>query len=580
MQTTFLIKGGTVVDGTGAAPYQADVRVKHGIIAEIGQGLERELRERVVDASGCYVTPGFFESHNHFDGPVWWMPTLEPMPGYGVTTSINGNCGFTAAPVHDDPAVRAEMVRIFSFFEDIPEKPFMDLLPWDWSKWSEYRHSMENRVKVPVNYAAFVGHLAIRLAVMGMDAWERAATPEEIKKMCAHLDDALSAGAIGMSSNLLDHDDQDRQVPTWKADDAEWTALMDVIERHDGAVMQVIVDYIARFNAAEQIEKLAKLLRGRSIRIQIAGAVPTVHYAQPGFASAMSAFQALKEEGLDVWAGYHHRNATGMVSFTSSLMFAQSNNYAWGEIISTQGEEAKLAMLADPEWRARGRAGWDQTFPQSPLGQPSEIELFESETGAGPIGLTLRDYMDRTGVEHPSDALADWVIENGVGAILRMSNLPHYEDALLAMFNEPKALGNLSDSGAHGKMFCGVGDNVLLLTEYVRDRKILKIEEAINILSGRPAAHFNMHDRGELKVGKAADIVVFNLDEIEQRPDEKRWDVPDGEGGRTFRYSRKAAPMRLTLVNGVATFDLGDFTGNFPGRFIGPANEEFAEAAE
>src|ERR1700722_10436948 len=144
-----VIRGGTVVDGTGGPAFKADVRIRDGFIDEIGAALEAGARERVVDAAGCLVTPGFIETHNHFDAPMWWMPTLDPMPGYGVTTSVNGNCGFTAAPVSDDPEVRLEMVKIFSFFEDIPIKPFMDVLPWDWRTWSEYKHSLQTRLKFP-----------------------------------------------------------------------------------------------------------------------------------------------------------------------------------------------------------------------------------------------------------------------------------------------------------------------------------------------------------------------------------------------------------------------------------------------
>jgi N-acyl-D-aspartate/D-glutamate deacylase len=132
-------------------------------------------------------------------------------------------------------------------------------------------------------------------------------------------------------------------------------------------------------------------------------------------------------------------------------------------------------------------------------------------------------------------------------------------------------VGNLADSGAHGKLFCGIGDNVLLLTKYVRDRKELSIETAIRILTGQPAELLGLNDRGLLKVGKQADLVVFNLNEIERRPQEKVYDVPDGEGGRTYRYSRAPAPMRLTMVNGVPTFDLGNFTGRFPGQYIAPS---------
>jgi N-acyl-D-amino-acid deacylase len=570
MQKSYLIKGGTVVDGTGAAPFAADIRVRGSLIAEIAPSLKAEPRERVIDASGCYVTPGFIESHNHFDAPMWWMPTLEPMPGYGVTTSINGNCGFAAAPVHEDPLVRKEMVDIFSFFEDIPDKPFLKLLPWDWRTWSEYKASLERNVKLPVNYAAFVGHIAIRLAVMGLDAWERAATPDEIAAMCRHLEDALEAGALGLSSNLLDHDNKDRPVPSQKAEDAEFSALLDVIARYPGATMQVIVDYFMRFTGSASVERITNLARGRGVRIQIAGGVPTLEFQAPMIPDAQAAHAKRKAEGLDIWVGYHHVSPTVVVNFTSSLVFAQSNNYVWNDIIAARTEEAKLALLCDPQWRERARESWGKTFPQSPMAYADQIELFESETYVGPTDIRLADYQRQKGIEHPSDALADWLLENGIGSTLRLTDWQRHEDALKRLFRDDRAVGNLADSGAHGKMFCGIGDNVLLLTKYVRDEHYLKIEEAVRILTGQPADHFGMQDRGVIKTGKQADIVVFDLAEIERRKDEKVYDVPDGEGGRTYRYSRAPAPMRLTMVNGVPTFDQGAFTGKFPGRCVGP----------
>src|SRR4051794_27381781 len=193
-----LISGGTVVDGTGAAPFPADIRIADGRIAEIGPNLQPNAGERIVDARGCHVAPGFIESHTHYDGTIWWQPELDPLPGYGVTTQIMGNCGFSAAPMSDDPGMRAEIAKIFSFFEDIPEKPFIEKLPWDWQSWSEYRRSMQTHVKTAANYGAFVGHLAIRLAAMGSEAWARSATPEEVARMVALLDDALKAGAMGL----------------------------------------------------------------------------------------------------------------------------------------------------------------------------------------------------------------------------------------------------------------------------------------------------------------------------------------------------------------------------------------------
>jgi N-acyl-D-amino-acid deacylase len=142
------------------------------------------------------------------------------------------------------------------------------------------------------------------------------------------------------------------------------------------------------------------------------------------------------------------------------------------------------------------------------------------------------------------------------------------EDMMTGLLKDPKAIGNISDSGAHGQMLCGIGDHINLLTEYARDKGLLTIEEAVHNITGKLADFFGFTDRGHIRVGRAADIVVFNLDEIERRPVERVFDVPDGKGGRTWRYTRPPAPMRLTLVNGVPTFDRGRFSGTYPGQVI------------
>ena len=153
------------------------------------------------------------------------------------------------------------------------------------------------------------------------------------------------------------------------------------------------------------------------------------------------------------------------------------------------------------------------------------------------------------------------------------------EAILNKLLVDTHSLANVSDAGAHGKLFCGAGYNVFLLTDYVRDRKVLSLEQGVHMLTGRLSGFFGLHDRGLIEVGKVADITVFNLDEIEMRPEKKIFDVWDGTGGRTYRYTRDAAPMRLTLVNGEPTFDRGEFTGRYPGEFIGPEVEGGAQMA-
>jgi N-acyl-D-amino-acid deacylase len=239
-------------------------------------------------------------------------------------------------------------------------------------------------------------------------------------------------------------------------------------------------------------------------------------------------------------------------------------------MVNAHGEEEKLRMLVDPDWRDRARESWNNQLPHSYLNDPSALTFRESETGYTPTGTTLADFMASTGIDHPSDALAEYLLTNGVGSLVLKRSLEIDEDIVVRLIKDPRSVGNISDAGAHGQLFCGAGDNVLLFTHYVRDRGLLTIEEAVHVLTGKVAGFLHLHERGILKEGYFADLTVFDLSEIERRPEEKVWDVSDGNGGRTYRYTRAPAPMRLTLVSGVATFDHGAVTGRFPGQFIAP----------
>ena len=576
-----LIKNGTVVDGTGAAPFAADVRLADGLITEVGPNLAAR-GERVIDATGCHVTPGFIESHTHYDGTMWWQNDLDPLPGYGATTMILGNCGFSPAPLHKYMPAQREMIGIFSFFEDIPEGPFMANLPWDWNKWSEYRASVERNVRVPLNYAAYTGHIAIRLAAMGVEAWERKATAEEIATMASLLDDALAAGALGMSDNMHDHDGQDRPVPTLMACDDEFNALFDVMERYPGCCYQVIVDTFMRMTGPANLERLSRLLSGRNIKVQIAGGIPTLEFQKPILPAMQESVRKMREAGVDVWPGFAHVSTTSTLSLVKSLIFAQSNDYVWHEVVLADDHHEKARLLADADWRARARESWDtKAWDHSPLKNPQELFLLDSENGAGPIGITLKEYADAKGL-HRSDAMAEWILANGTRSTVHMAPFPKDEELTIELMRDPRTVGNISDAGAHLQMLCGGGENALLLTQYVRDEKKLTLEEAVHVMTGKLAGHFNLTDRGVIAVGKRADIAVFNMAEIERRAMEKAHDVPDGRGGFTWRFTRAAMPTRLTLVNGVPTFENGQPTGEMPGQFLSPSNDDapLAQAAE
>jgi N-acyl-D-amino-acid deacylase len=565
-----LIRGGTVIDGTGASGFSADVRISNGVITEIGAQLAPRAGETLHDASGCYVAPGFIEAHTHYDATMWWQPDLDPLPGNGATTVILGNCGFAAAPMSPDKAAQMEMIKIFSFFEDIPIGPFLANVPWDWEKWSEYKASLTSRVKVPANYAIFVGHIAIRLAVMGCEAWDRVATPAEIARMAELLDDALAAGALGLSDNLHDHDGENRPIPTLVADDAEFTALFDVLERYPAASYQVIVDTAMRKTGPQSLERLERLLAGRRTRVQIAGAIPTLEFQKDILPAMEESVRKMRAAGVDLWPGYAHVSPTSTLSLVKSLIFAQSNDYVWHEVVLAETHEEKARLLADPEWRARARVSGDtMAWKHSPMNNPQDLYLVDSENGKGPLNITLKEFAESRGL-HRSDAMAQWILENGTHSTVHMAPFPKDEELTTRLLLDEKTVGNISDAGAHLQMLCGGGENILLFTKYVKGGMI-SLEQAVHVMTGKLANHFNLHDRGEIKVGKRADVVIFDLDEIEYRKMEKRWDVPDGKGGTMWRFTRPPAPMRLTLVNGIPTFDGTRFTGAMPGEFISPA---------
>lgn len=579
-----LIKNGTIVDGTGAERRAGDVRIQGDRIVEIGQDLDPREGEEQFDATGCIVAPGFIEAHTHYDATMWWQADLDPLPGIGATTIITGNCGFTAAPMSDDKDAQLEMVKIFSFFEDIPLEPFLKHVPWDWRTWSEYKASVKEKIRLPLNNAAYVGHIAIRMAAMGLDAWKRPATAEERKVMASMLDDALANGALGLSTNLLDHDGENRPIPTLVADDAEFSALFDVLDRYPNSTFQCIIDVaLMRDTGPAQTDRMAKLLKGRKLRTQLTGAIPTVAYQKYLLQPMRERVEQMRKDGIDVWPGYAHVPLTGQLSLYKSLIFAQSNDYVWHEVVLADGAEAKEKLLRDPEWRARARESWDtQCYPQSPMNNPGMLLLTKlgSDNGAGPF-CTLLEYAEELGL-HRSDAMAEWLLRNGVLSTVRMAPFDMDDEVVVDMIRDPKTVGNITDSGAHLQMLCGGGENLVYLTKYVRDQKAISLEEAVHSMTGKLANHFHLTDIGEVKTGRRADLVVFDFAEIEQHDMEKVYDVTDGKGGITWRYTRKPAPMKLTLVNGEATFRNGAYTGAKPGAFLEPAAvfEPTAIAAE
>jgi N-acyl-D-amino-acid deacylase len=555
-----IIRGGTVVDGTGAPGVVADVRVRGGLIAEVGPDLAVD-GEQEIDAGGAYVIPGIIDNHTHLDGAMWWDTGLDPLPASGNTSMVFGNCGNSIAPLAGDQ--RDEIVDLLCFLEDLPLEAFQRLVPWTWERWPEYVAALEGQ-PTSVHAGGYVGHLALRTYVMGPAAWERAATPEEVQQMCAVLDEGLAVGALGLSLNFFDRDRTLRLVPGFFADDDELLALFRVVARHRPATVQCITRFNDREHDVADAERMARLLKAAGgVRGQWPGIPMNVRDAdhRPVLWDAHHRIQA---DGADLWPAVAFKPLAPFFSFERSIVFQRVP--AWNEWVNGPAE-AKLTTLADPAWRDRARADWDNRTRSSlsRLDRPNEMILTESETGAGPVGISLEEFARQREL-HVSDALAEWVLANGVASLMVGTPEKLDEADIVRALREPRTLPNINDSGAHQQLFAAAGEHVYLLSHYVRDAGLISVEEAVHCLTGRPAEFFGLHDRGVVAAGKVADLAVFSLDEIELGTETRRRDVPFG----TWRLVREPAGFRATIAAGVPTWLDGAATGARPGTVLRP----------
>ena len=553
------IHGGEVVDGSGAPRFRADVRVRAGRVVEVGEGLVAD-GEPEVDATGAVVAPGFIDSHAHTDAHVFWNPTLDPDPLHGVTTMLIGNCGLSLFPVTE--ATRATVSDLFAFVEDVPRDLFDSQVPWTWDGYDGYRDAVD-AIGTGVNLAAMVGHNPLRLAVMGDDARERAATASEREAMAALFEQAMAGGAWGLSTSFFDTDEEGRPVPSRAADGAELDALLDVIERAGRGLVECVPALTAP-HPETAFEDLARRCGARGIPFTWTGFVwsdrdPAVTQGWLDRAARLAA------EGVRIHPQLSPRPVDFRLNWDTSMMFMGLPD-GWHRVIRARGDD-KAAVLRDPAWRDTARAEWDRVpltlFPHRRLDKVRVVEVVGDDNERW-LGSSLAEVVDAHG-GHPSDAFADFVLANdcrpGIVAV-GVSNAD--VDGVARTLTDPAVLVSSSDTGAHLQMLCASGDTTLLLTRHVRERGDFTLEQAVRELTGRQVDAFGFAGRGSVQVGSVADLVVFALDELHYDPDEFVHDLPNGGP----RLRRPGGGYRATIVDGVPVQRDGELTGALPGRVI------------
>jgi len=555
-----IVKNGLLIDGTGSPARKADVRIRDGLVTEVGPDLEPD-GEEVVDAAGAFVTPGFIDSHTHLDPSMFWDPGCDPMPQHGVTTALIGNCSLSLAPVK--PEHLDEVMDVFCYIEDMPIEEFRSGIPWNWQTWREYRDSM-NENGAALNMASLIGHSMLRIYVMGEDAWTRAATDAEIEAMCAELADALDAGCYGISTSFFDVDRKGRFVPTRFAEQKEFEALAATM----GKAGHGLVEFIPNFTGEtplEEIKQIADATKPHAGVTAVWNGLLHTEMAPDRSGELISYSQSLRDEGADIWPIASPRTVDFNVNWEQTMVFMMLPE-GWNKIMLVEGE-ARAAMLRDPEWRKVAREEWDRVdkslFPNTRI----EHVKFTSVTKPGNerwLAKSLKDLVEERG-GHPSDVFADWILENDLEPGVVAAGVSNSDvEGVSEMLVDDRVIVSASDAGAHVQMMCAAGDTTLFLTRHVRERGDFSLEKAIWELTGAQSERLGFKDRGILAPGYAGDLTIFDLDELSWGSEFFVSDLPSGGA----RLRRPPGGYRLTACNGVVTQRDGELTGANPGRVL------------
>jgi N-acyl-D-amino-acid deacylase len=514
MPADVVIRGGTVVDGTGAPGRRADVAITNGVISDIGDRLDGA---RELDAGGQMVTPGFVDIHTHYDAQVFWDPALSPSCWHGVTSVVAGNCGFSIAPVR--PTDRELLVRTLQHVEDMSPDTLFAGVPWDdFETFPQYLDAIEQRGTL-LNYACYVGHTAIRIFVMGEAGYERAATDDEIRRMQAVIADALAAGAAGFatSSSPTHSGDRGRPVPSRVADLEEVRALMAPLRDAAKGVVALLPGEKVRHADVYELQQAAERPLTWTALLTVKGF--------PWHEKIMEANVAARADGIEVWPQVSCRPLTFQMNLKEPFTFNMRPVF---QELMDKPLETRLAAYRDPAWRARA---WDELSGRRGALPVNFDALTVAETAAHPelVGRRVADIGEERG-ETPFDVMLDLALEEDLETRFTSVLANNDPEAIATLLPQDTVLLGLADSGAHISQLCDACFATDLLGNWVRDKEVMPFEQAIHKLTGEPASVFGLRDRGTLEVGKAADVVVLDADTIDPGPLRRIRDFPaDGE---------------------------------------------------
>lgn len=528
MPAEIAVRGGTVFDGSGTPGRVADVAIEGGVIREIGPGL-RGTHE--LDASGCAVAPGFIDIHTHYDAQVFWDPALRPSSSHGVTTVVAGNCGFTIAPTR--PEHHEVIARTLENVEDMDGASLTAGIPWDFETFPEYRESIRRRGTV-LNFTSYIGHTALRLYVMGDAAYERTATPEETRRMCALVREALDAGAAGFSTSFAyTHRGVDgKPVPSrFAARDEAEALFFAASEAGKGVVLVAVPGEQCSYADLYQLQPRV----GRPFSYPLFAIPGDRHLPQ------LKLHVDAIARGVQVWPQVTPRPLT--MQFTLEDAYNLNVGKVFGELM--QGSrEARLAAYRDPAWRARAAADLERSEMRP---RWETFEVSESERFPDLVGRRVADLAQERGTS-PLDVMCELALAENLRTRFRAYIANDDIEAVSRLLTHDQVALGLSDAGAHIAQLCDAPIPTDLLGRWVRERGLMPLERAVRKLSGELADLFGFVRRGYLRKGFWADLCVFEPETVGPGPTRRVRDFPAGAERLT---AEEPTGIRHVLVNGV-----------------------------
>jgi N-acyl-D-aspartate/D-glutamate deacylase len=547
-----VIRNALIVNGTGEPGFRGDVAVAGGRIVAIGDVGATSGRE--IDAAGKVLAPGFIDIHTHYDPQICWDRLATPSLEHGVTTVVFGNCSLSLAPVR--PGQTRKLTKMFEKIEDIKEPTFAEAVPYDWESFPDYLRFI--RPGLGINVGALVGHSALRYYVMGAASQERVATDAEIAEMCRLLEEAMAAGAMGLSISYVDIDENGRPVPSRYADMREKTALCQAMAKSGRGVLQTVPYFIDIERQLANIRELGDLSLASGVTCSIA---PIVYspLGPENWKRSLAELEAQRARGAKVFGQSMPRtfDINIRLSETSFLLYGLPS---WNAIMDKPVAE-RIALFGDPDARKRLVMEAATLIPlllQTRIGQTYAPE------NACHSGRMLTEIAQEQGRMLP-DVMLDIALADGLRTEFQVRGAIHADSEIVAkILDHPLIHIGGSDAGAHIAQFCGAGDTAYMLERFVREEGRMTLERAVHRMTGELARDWGISDRGTIELGKAADLVLFDPATVSRGEEIFVGDFPGGAN----RYVRHAAGFDKVIVNGAVVVDQGAYTAARAGTIV------------